>query len=472
MKKLSRFLLLVVTLMAFFMIMTVSSSANTSGDFKYDILDDGTVRIVGYTGSITELEIPSIIDNYIVTSIGYNAFYDNDNLRKVSIPDSVISIVYGAFDECSNLQDVVIPNSVTEIGYRAFYSCTSIQNITIPNSVTKIGDYSFGECTSLKNIIIPDSVTFIGYRAFYNTAFYNIESNWENDVLYINNHLIEARTIFVGEYIIKDDTISIADDAFSDCVGLQSIVLPDSLITIYAGTFDGCISLRSVTIPKSIKTIGDSAFYSCDNLRDVYYLGTKKQWSNIMLGVGNSSLLNATIHYKNCLHEYSVIITPPTCTEQGYTTYTCECGESYVDDYVKETGHTHNKVVTPPTCTEQGCTTYICECGDSYVIDYVDATGHSFSDWVVTKESTVDDEGEMERACSCGQKEYKSIDKLPVVEDDNNSKQEDTSKEDIKNPEIPDTNAETTNIYFVFMLMSFVFVVEIVVLSQEKRYYE
>ena len=40
-------------------------------------------------------------------------------------------------------------------------------------------------------------------------------------------------------------------------------------------------------------------------------------------------------------HDYDVVVTPPTCTEKGYTTYTCHCGDSYIDDYVKENGHTH-----------------------------------------------------------------------------------------------------------------------------------
>ncbi len=43
-----------------------------------------------------------------------------------------------------------------------------------------------------------------------------------------------------------------------------------------------------------------------------------------------------------CEHQYSDEITPPTCTEHGYTTYTCTiCGESYVDSYVDATGHSY-----------------------------------------------------------------------------------------------------------------------------------
>ena len=133
-------------------------------------------------------------------------------------------------------------------------------------------------------------------------------------------------------------------------------------------------------------------------------------------------------------HTYTAEVTAPTCTEQGYTTYTCECGDTYVADYVEpqhqpvdvpevpaateaagitagkkcaicgeilegctETpklesependvaatdGHKHEYTakVTAPTCTEEGYTTYTCVCGDSYMDDYVDATGHTPED--------------------------------------------------------------------------------------------
>ena len=57
-------------------------------------------------------------------------------------------------------------------------------------------------------------------------------------------------------------------------------------------------------------------------------------------------------------HSYDAVVTAPTCTEGGYTTYTCHCGDSYVADDVDATGHSHEAVVTAPTCTEQGYTTY------------------------------------------------------------------------------------------------------------------
>ena len=77
-------------------------------------------------------------------------------------------------------------------------------------------------------------------------------------------------------------------------------------------------------------------------------------------------------------HSYEAVVTAPTCTEDGYTTYTCAgCGNSYVDDTVTATGHTYEAVVTVPTCTTAGYTTYTCACGDSYVGDEVEALGHT-----------------------------------------------------------------------------------------------
>ena len=132
--------------------------------------------------------------------------------------------------------------------------------------------------------------------------------------------------------------------------------------------------------------------------------------------------------------------------------------------------HNHEAVVTAPTCTEQGYTTYTCACGDSYIDNHVDATGHAFSDWAVTKEATVDAEGEMARVCSCGEKEYRSIDKLPAVEKDDNPEQENTNKDDIKNPEIPDTDVETVTIaYSIFVLMIFAVVIDRVTFIRKRR---
>ena len=45
------------------------------------------------------------------------------------------------------------------------------------------------------------------------------------------------------------------------------------------------------------------------------------------------------INNPNHKHSYAASVTSPTCTEQGYTTYTCDCTYSYIADYVVALGH-------------------------------------------------------------------------------------------------------------------------------------
>ena len=61
-------------------------------------------------------------------------------------------------------------------------------------------------------------------------------------------------------------------------------------------------------------------------------------------------------------HSYTAVVTAPTCTEKGYTTHTCACGDSYVDTYVDALGHAwdNGTVTKQPTATETGIKTYTC----------------------------------------------------------------------------------------------------------------
>ena len=67
-------------------------------------------------------------------------------------------------------------------------------------------------------------------------------------------------------------------------------------------------------------------------------------------------------------HSYTAAVTAPTCTEKGYTTHTCSCGDSYVDTYVDALGHAwdNGKVTKEPTETETGVKTFTCtRCGET-----------------------------------------------------------------------------------------------------------
>ena len=368
-----------------------------------------------------------------VTSIGDSAFCNCTSLTSVTIPNSVTSIGEFAFRGCSSLTSVTIPNSVTSIGDGAFASCTSLTGIrvtegnshyssdasgvlfnkdkttlvqcpgafaayTIPDSVTSIGGSAFRGCSSLTSVTIPDSVTSFGSDAFQGCTS-------------------------LTSVTIPDSVTSIGGWAFYYCTSLTSVTIPDGVTSIGGWAFYNCTSLTSVTIPDSVTSIGMSAFEDCTSLTDVYYAGSEAQWKAIQISYGNDALLNANIHYNYVFHTHSYkdVVTAPTCTEKGYTTHTCACGNSYVDTYVDalghawdngkvtkeptetETGvktftctrcgetktetmpviphvHSYKDVVTAPTCTAKGYTTHTCACGDSYVDTYTDPLGHDLKD--------------------------------------------------------------------------------------------
>ena len=91
---------------------------------------------------------------------------------------------------CTSLKSIDIPGSVKRIENEAFVGCTSLEKVTMADGVESIAYSAFNGCTALSDIILPDSILSIESRAFENTAYYNDESNWENNVLYINNHLV------------------------------------------------------------------------------------------------------------------------------------------------------------------------------------------------------------------------------------------------------------------------------------------
>lgn len=100
--------------------------------------------------------------------------------------------------------------------------------------------------------------------------------------------------------------------------------------------------------------------------------------------------------------EAATCTTPQLCTK---------CGAVIVNAL----GHDYQKEVTAPTCTEMGYTTYTCSrCGDTYKGDYTDAAGHKPGDWIIDQEPTTDSEGSKHKECEvCGEKlEEEPIEKI------------------------------------------------------------
>ena len=80
-----------------------------SGNYEYSLRYNGTVMLTKYTGSEEEVVIPSEIDGKAVTVIGDYAFFKNQTMRSVRIPDGVYILGYACFSACPQLKEAYIP---------------------------------------------------------------------------------------------------------------------------------------------------------------------------------------------------------------------------------------------------------------------------------------------------------------------------------------------------------------------------
>ena len=337
-----------------------------------DIVDSGTCGAKGSNLTWTldsegVLTISGSGDMHGYGSSDAPWYGSRSRVKSAVIAEGVTSIGESAFENCRSLTSVTIPNSVTSIGWSAFFYCKSLTSVTISDSVTSIGAGAFGGCTSLTSVTIPDSVTSIGGGAFaWCTSLTGI---WVTEG---NSHYSSDAS---GVLFSKDKTTLVQyPGAFA------AYAIPDSVTSIGQHAFNGCRSLTSVTIPDGVTSIGDGAFASCTSLTDVYYAGSEAQWKAISISsTGNNGLLTANIHYNyvSHTHSYKAVVTAPTCTEKGYTTHTCACGDSYVDTYTDALGHAwdNGKVTKEPTETETGVKTFTCtRCGETKT-EVIPATG-------------------------------------------------------------------------------------------------
>ena len=87
---------------------------------------------------------------------------------------------------------------------------------------------------------------------------------------------------------------------------------------------------------------------------------------------------------ESCAHSYEEAVVAPTCTQRGYSTFTCSlCGDSYDANVIEATGHTFViEDEVPATCLATGMTagTYCSVCGYINVAQTeTPALGHNLS---------------------------------------------------------------------------------------------
>ena len=291
-----------------------------SGDFIYELLNDGTARILEYTGSFAKnIHIPAFIDGYPVAVIGKEAFsyyrWDADGII-VTLPDSVTTLEEKAFYMCP-IKQINIPASVTvikpgalrmglQVQYnlskenskyalidgnlydkqkKEFLSWCGDEWVNIPNGIKSIAPYAFSspdyysysyyssagaEC----NIFVPETVNLIGAYAFKNVEFKGRDTLHFSGVKSIGEGAF-YHTKFEGFFILPESVTTIPEYAFAEAnwntsLARCALVWHDQVESIKAHAFENAtLSVkfspdqqadRIKRLPEQLKEIGESAF--------------------------------------------------------------------------------------------------------------------------------------------------------------------------------------------------------------------
>lgn len=218
-----------------------------------------TIRYQTVNGTVVSLDNEDVFGGAEIVSNTYSNGYGT-----IEFATDVTEIEERAFYENETLSSIVIPNSVANIGESAFDQCISLKKVTMSNGLVSIGDEAFCGCSSLEYIYIPNSVKRIGYGVFYGCGKLKIELDCES----IGGWFYKNADF--KEVILGNNVKVIGNDAFYGCDGLTSITIGNSVASIGDEAFAWCDGLTSITIPNSVTSIGEGAFDYCGGLTSVY----------------------------------------------------------------------------------------------------------------------------------------------------------------------------------------------------------
>ncbi|MBD5134128.1 MAG: leucine-rich repeat protein [Clostridiales bacterium] len=264
-------------------------ASRSEGGYEYDVYSDHIVITdIRYTDADGQLIIPSELEGKPVTEIRNDALlglscYDVSYLE---IPSSITSIGYNAFYQDSALEVVVGGDGLKELGAGAFYNTPWLNEQT--EEYVTIGDGILLKYNgSDQSIRIPDGVKFIADYAFEGHDIVSV--SFPASVKKIGDYaFVSMKTLEQIDF--SDGLIEIGNAAFAGCEKLHNIDLPDSLESIGVSAFEQCISLTNIAIPKNTQAIDENAFKDTpfgESLRDEF----------VIVGDGILLKYNGTSHY-------------------------------------------------------------------------------------------------------------------------------------------------------------------------------
>lgn len=212
-----------------------------------------------------------------VTTIGKEAFYQNQRLKKVIFGKNIKEVKDWSFYGCSKLKVLKMNQKVTAIREWAFANCRQLKEVSWSRKIKKIENSAFKDCVHLKtirlygkNVVVDDfgfvncrSVTRVVWPKSFKKLGYSAFNNCEK----------------ITAAVVAGEGLTIAEKAFYNCKKLKKVTIRSGVSEIGNNAFARCLTLKKVSVPSSVKKIGASALgYSkepLDNYAGKPYAGEK-----------------------------------------------------------------------------------------------------------------------------------------------------------------------------------------------------
>ena len=218
---------------------TVDQSGNVHTITKGNAIIKATIRGTAYSASVSlAVQDEFTIDSFALTE------YHGDGVLKDGV-EGVVEIPDG--------------KNIMTIGERAFADNTKITKVIIPKSVTEIGEYAFIGCTNLKEICFvsdeDDDYTADGFVS-------------ASELKLIRKYAFKGCSSLETLDLRNCKVISIAHEAFANCVNLKKIIKSTAIGTAYDRAFMGCSSLQSIDL-SGLHVAGSNVFSGCTSLTSI-----------------------------------------------------------------------------------------------------------------------------------------------------------------------------------------------------------
>lgn len=244
------------------------------------IIPEGVTKVGDISGceNLVKVQLPNT-----VTEI--ECFSWCTSLEEIVLPDGIETLPLYAFYECSKLTSITLPENLTLIERYAFKNCSSLKEITLPKQLSKLDLRVFTGCTALSTVTFKGAVPYIDDTAFENvtaTCYYpknNLSWTDEKKANYggtlswvpyeVNEFDGEEHTYDVPDtnatlaYQIDESALTaVITHCNTDAIG--TLTIPDTIdeykvVKIGAEAFKNCLGLESVVIPQTVSDIEERA---------------------------------------------------------------------------------------------------------------------------------------------------------------------------------------------------------------------